>query len=319
MLGSNQTPWVSFCMSTYKRPDFLRQQLSSLLKQTFPSFEIVISDNDPEGSGANICDSFNDHRIRYFHNVENIGMIKSFNKSIERSRTDFIVMVTDDDPIDLDFLSVAYSLWKKNPDYGVYGGFRRKNKSTSEFEIIPKESFIVEILNWKKTPQILWSSCVLNKEVVMAIGKIPEYGSPHLADHALIALVGDRAGGIILNKMYSSYTSHDTNFSKLNFQTYLVGCRGFYSTMQLKMQKEKISSKYRVVEKHLSGWLLAIIYTLKRYYAVNSPDKVKLEEVEKLSKEIIQLPFMRKNRSFLVIKDFIFKLKLYLGILKPTH
>lgn len=319
MTESKKAPWVSFCMSTYKRPDFLRQQLSLLLNQTFPSFDIVVSDNDPDGSGANICNSFNDYRIRYFHNNENIGMIKSFNKSIERSRTSYIVMVTDDDPIDVNFLSIVYSLWEKNPGYGVYGGFQRKNKSPDEYEIIPKEKFIIEILNWGKTPQILWSSCVLNKEVVNTIGNIPDYGSPHLADHALIALVGDHAGGIILNKMFSSYTSHDTNFSKLNFQSYLVGCNGFYNVMRLKMQKENIKYKYLTLEKHLNGWLLAIIFTLKRYYAVNSPDKSKLKEIEILTKEIIQLPFMKKNKSYIVIKEFIFKLKLTFGLLKSTH
>jgi len=46
-----QKPWVSFCMSTYKRPEFLRKQIEGILQQTFTDFEIVISDNDPEGSG----------------------------------------------------------------------------------------------------------------------------------------------------------------------------------------------------------------------------------------------------------------------------
>ncbi len=97
--------WVSFCISTYKRPELLKQQLALLLTQTFKDFDIVVSDNDPEASANSVCQSLNDNRIRYFHNHDNLGMIKSFNKSIERAETDYIVMVTDDDPIQPEFLS----------------------------------------------------------------------------------------------------------------------------------------------------------------------------------------------------------------------
>lgn len=314
-----QFPWVSFCISTFRRPDFLQQQLSSLLKQTFTNFEIVISDNDPEGSANNVCLSFKDNRIRYFHNKENLGMIKSFNKSIERARTDFIVMVTDDDPVDMDFLSVAYSLWTKNSDYGIYAGFQRRNKRPSEIEIIQKENFIAEILDWQKTPGILWSSCVLKKEAAVKIGNIPDYGSPHLADHAFIALIGDLSGAVIINKMFSTLTSHNTNFSKLNFQTYLTGCMGFYKTMKVNLQKEDQDYKLKAINRHLKGWLLAIIYNLKRYYSIDSPDDEKLQEINALAKEIIQLPFMRRYKIQLKIKELIFRIKLFLGILKSIH
>ncbi|MCC6288005.1 MAG: glycosyltransferase family 2 protein [Chitinophagaceae bacterium] len=319
MTENIQSPWVSFCISTFKRPDFLHQQLSSLLKQTFTNFEIVISDNDPEGSAGDVCLSFKDNRIRYFHNQENLGMIKSFNKSIERARTDFIVMVTDDDPVENDFLSVAHSLWVTKPGYGIYGGFQRKHKRPSEIEIIQKENFIAEILDWQKTPGILWSSCVLKKKAATIIGNIPDYGSPHLADHAFIALIGDRTGGVIINKMYSSLTSHNTNFSKLNFQTYITGCTEFYKTMKLNIQEGDQDSKWKAINQHLGDWLLAIIYNLKRYYSVNLPDKKRIQEIDTLAKEMVRLPFMKRNKTRLKIKELIFRVKLFLGILKPTH
>ena len=110
--GEAENPWVSFCMSTYKRPELLKTQLSTILKQTFTDFEIVVSDNDPDCSARNTVSGFQDIRLQYFSNVENLGMIKSFNKSIERSSADFIVMVTDDDPVDIDFLQTFYNLYE---------------------------------------------------------------------------------------------------------------------------------------------------------------------------------------------------------------
>ena len=44
---NNVAPWATFCMTTYKRPEFLMEQIQTILKQTFTSFHIIISDNDP--------------------------------------------------------------------------------------------------------------------------------------------------------------------------------------------------------------------------------------------------------------------------------
>jgi glycosyltransferase involved in cell wall biosynthesis len=209
--------WASFCISTYKRPEILKQQLQLLLTQTFPHFNIVISDNDPEASARIVCESLNDNRIKYFHNGDNLGMIKSFNKSIERAVTDYIVMVTDDDPIEPEFLSYFHNIYKQHPQYSIYCGFGRKKKNPLEAEYIHKENFIQEIIDPDKTYELLWSSSVIKRSDALAIGCIPDYGSPHLADHAFLALVGNANGGIIVNKMFSSLTSHNTNFSKSHF------------------------------------------------------------------------------------------------------
>ena len=87
--GNEIQPWVSFCMSTFKRPALLKTQLSSLLQQTLKDFEIVVSDNDPDSSAREVVSEFNDNRVKYFSNKENLGMINSFNKSIERSLGEF--------------------------------------------------------------------------------------------------------------------------------------------------------------------------------------------------------------------------------------
>lgn len=207
-------PWVSFCISTYKRPEILYTQLLLISKQTFTCFEVIVSDNDPEASAGTIVESINDPRFRYFHNEDNLGMIKSFNKSIERSSADFIVMVTDDDPVDIDFLQTFYNLYEAFPDYSIYCGFNRSGKKAGAVEFINKDDFIIEILDPSRTSNFLWSSSVIRKADVVRIGLIPDYGSPHLCDHAFIAMAGSVNGGVIINKMFSSLSKHDSNFNK---------------------------------------------------------------------------------------------------------
>ena len=44
-------PLVSFCFTTFKRHDHLLATLESIRKQSFTDYEVIVSDNDPEGSG----------------------------------------------------------------------------------------------------------------------------------------------------------------------------------------------------------------------------------------------------------------------------
>ncbi len=63
------------------------------------------------------------------------GMIKSFNESVRRSQTEFIVMVTDDDPIETDFLATMFDLYKRYPNFSAYCGFLRNNKPIMKLKL----------------------------------------------------------------------------------------------------------------------------------------------------------------------------------------
>ena len=49
-------------------------------------------------------------------------MIKSFNRAIELSSGEYIVMITDDDPVYPDMLQTLFTLQNKYPGYGMYLG-----------------------------------------------------------------------------------------------------------------------------------------------------------------------------------------------------
>lgn len=304
--------WVSFCISTYKRAELLKKQLELLLQQTFQHFEIVVSDNDPDASAKVIVDGLFDQRISYFHNESNLGMIKSFNKSIERARTDYIVMVTDDDPIDQNFLSDLFKLYTQYPECSIYCGFLRKGKQHAQIEVIKKNSFLSEILDTDKTLRILWSSCIMKRDVAIQVGKIPDYGSPHLADHAFIVMVGSKKGGIVVNKMYSQLTSHDDNFSKFNFEYYVLGCKGFYDTLSTFCRENfTLKDQRKAIRNHLGVWFISSFFNLKRYYTQKN-DIIKLKQIEDCAQEILKFSFMKKFQLKYIMKKAVFKFKKYI-------
>jgi glycosyltransferase involved in cell wall biosynthesis len=309
-------PWVSFCISTYKRPSFLRQQLTDLLAQTDPGFHIVISDNDPEGSAADIASSFNDTRIKYFKNDENLGMIRSFNKSIERAVTEYIVMVTDDDPVEKNFLEDFHKLINGFPGYSLYGGFIRYEKMAGDIEILEKEEFLREILDPARTITIFWSGCVLRRSVVVEIGKLPLYDGVHLTDHAMLAMTGSIGGGVVVNRMYSHMTFHENNFSKTRFDLYVQATKGFYETMiNFIKEKNKPASDKKVIVRHLDKWFISNTFNLKKYYTLKK-DPEMLKKISEFSEAIIAYPFMKATRVKYRLKNFVFYFKDKFHLLK---
>lgn len=304
---------VSFCISTYKRPQILLTQLQLLSQQTYTNFEVVVSDNDPAQSAKSIVESLNDKRFKYYANEINLGMIKSFNQSIERSTSPYIVMITDDDPLDNHFLEEMTPLIANYPKRSLYCGFLRNKLGKLIVEDIDKDHFPEEVLHPQKNPAIFWSNCILRKSDVIEIGLIPDYGSPHLADHALLALTSSVNGGIIKNKIYCSHYLHDNNYSKGNFDGYYKGCNGFYNLLTEYFKKNKrFSIIENVIHAHLEQWFISMSFSLRKYFYKKS-DKTKLKEIDDFSQKILALDYMKRSRPRYQMKKIIFRIKVALG------
>src|SRR6185503_1284909 len=178
------------------------------------------------------------------------------------------------------------------PGYSIYGGFIRKGKEEGSVEHINGKLFLEEIIDPSRTISILWSSCILKRSDAIRIGKIPDYGSPHLADHALMAMTGSTNGGVVINKMYSSLTQHEQNFSKLNLETYVTGCEGFYKTLSGHIAQNNLSRNSKTaVNRHLHRWFISCIFNLKRYYTIKGDNKM-LSQVNECAEKILSFPFM---------------------------
>lgn len=305
-------PWVSFCMSTYKRPNFLKAQIEILLQQSFVNFEIVISDNDPLASGKSIVDLFNDVRINYESNSEDLGMIKSYNKSIDRAQGEFVVMVTDDDPVFNNMVEFFYALHKQYPNFSVYCGVKRTTPPET-VEIIDRNNFLSEILDSSLSSELHWSSFLLKRKTLLEIGKLADYGSGHLVDHILISLMGSFDGAVIVNKKFSSIQLHDSNYSKVNFENYYLSSIGFYDTLtNYFIHLPNYKENEKVILKHLRQWFITSFFNLRRFYTFNYPDKLLISDLDKYAQKIMLLPYMKTCNRKYSFKKVVFYLKSFL-------
>jgi glycosyltransferase involved in cell wall biosynthesis len=101
-------PLVTIAIPTYNRAHlYLRDCIQSALEQTYDNLEILISDNYSTDNTTEIVETFNDPRIRYFRQSENIGQNRNMNFLIEAARGVYFLMYHDDDRIDDDFIETC--------------------------------------------------------------------------------------------------------------------------------------------------------------------------------------------------------------------
>ena len=70
---------------TYNSADVIRGFLDSILKQKFfKNFEIFIIDNDSQDDTEKVVFQYEDDRINFIKNSENVGVAKANNQGIKR-------------------------------------------------------------------------------------------------------------------------------------------------------------------------------------------------------------------------------------------
>jgi glycosyltransferase involved in cell wall biosynthesis len=113
------TPLVSICVPTYNRPEFLRRAVESCRAQTYPHFEIIITDNSTNGDSAQIVAKIQDPRIHYHSNNGNIGSLGNYNRAVSLAQGKYLLILADDDLIKPKFLELMVDVFEKNSTVGV--------------------------------------------------------------------------------------------------------------------------------------------------------------------------------------------------------
>ena len=86
-------------MCTYNGARFLREQLDSLLAQTYSPIEIVITDDGSTDETAEIIASYTSKHanISFYRNETNLGFVKNFEKAISLCSGEYIALADQDD------------------------------------------------------------------------------------------------------------------------------------------------------------------------------------------------------------------------------
>jgi glycosyltransferase involved in cell wall biosynthesis len=116
---SNSKPCISIGMPVFNGERYIELALDSILSQTFPDFELIISDNASTDRTQQICQEYKskDDRIRYYRNEKNLGAPRNYNRVFELSLGEYFKWAAYDDVIAPDFLKKCVEVLEKHPSY----------------------------------------------------------------------------------------------------------------------------------------------------------------------------------------------------------
>lgn len=90
---------ISVIMSTYNETEEeLHKSIDSMLNQTFPDFEFIIVNDNPQNQMLkDVLNTIQDSRVVVLENEVNLGLVKSLNRALSHATGDIIVRADADD------------------------------------------------------------------------------------------------------------------------------------------------------------------------------------------------------------------------------
>lgn len=111
-------PLFTIGIPTYNRPQFLERAIKSVLNQTFSDFElIVIDDASQTPQTQQIVQQFNDPRIRFIQNQQNLGIAPNVNRVFNQANGQYIGFLGDDDVFKPNLLEHIQQIILEKGDY----------------------------------------------------------------------------------------------------------------------------------------------------------------------------------------------------------
>lgn len=88
---------VTVLMPVYNGQDYVGPAIQSILDQSYTNFDFLIINDGSTDNSEKIIKKFNDNRIHYIVNEENIGLIETLNKGLRQIHGKYIVRMDADD------------------------------------------------------------------------------------------------------------------------------------------------------------------------------------------------------------------------------
>ena len=174
---------IDILMATYNGEKYLREQIDSILNQTFKEFNLIICDDCSKDNTWKILEEYKnkDSRVRIIKNEKNLGYNKNFEKLLGYVESEYFMLSDQDDfwlpekveesykkitseklnlvcsdleVVDKDLKTIHPSMWEFWPDYNI----KEKIKKSRDYKSCLMTNCITgctTIINSKLIPKIL--------------------------------------------------------------------------------------------------------------------------------------------------------------------
>ena len=108
-----ETTQISIVIPNFNGNEFLKECLSSIKKQTYPFYEVIIVDNGSEDESVEFIQK-NYPEFKLIQNKENLGFATAVNQGIKASMSEYIFLLNNDTELEINCISNLLKCIKKD-------------------------------------------------------------------------------------------------------------------------------------------------------------------------------------------------------------
>ena len=148
---------VTVLMPVYNVGPYLMDAIESVLSQTYKNFILLIMDDDSTDNTGEIVPSFDDGRIKYVQNEQNLGLADNLNKGLSLIHTEYVARMDGDDIAEPFWLEHEVAVLDAHPEIGVCsGGFQFFGTSNS-------------VVRYPEAPQDVLANMLFGTSVIVPV------------------------------------------------------------------------------------------------------------------------------------------------------
>lgn len=218
-MNSEETyrPFVSIAMTTYNSGKYMKQQVDSLLNQTYTNFELVVSDDMSKDDTTALLDEYvkADPRVRWSSNPHPAGCAKNFERVISLCKGEIIFLCDSDDTWYPEKLELHVKEYRDRSVGWVYNRSVLTDIYNNEIGYI--EDTAPDYFTHKRSMlENAWGSCIGGAHASFRAstikGALPFDHNAGSHD-AWLQIVAYPAKSVFINKVLQTYRQHATNDS----------------------------------------------------------------------------------------------------------
>lgn len=215
MKSENYYPLISICVITYNHQKYIDECLESLIRQSYPNFEIILcNDKSTDNTHEKILDFISvkdtNRIIKYFNNEKNKGITGNLEYCLKLASGDYIALCEGDDYwISSNKLEKQFELINNSKFVGCFhdskclknGNYFSFNREISKLKL---ENF--DTISLKEFLEVKWmmpTSSIFFKRKYLELPNF--YSSLKYGDFALFVSLLVKGDFIFLNELFSVY------------------------------------------------------------------------------------------------------------------
>ncbi len=307
---------ISIAMTTYNGEKYIREQIDSILNQSYSDIELIICDDCSSDGTRDILKEYEkkDSRVKVFFNEQNLGFKKNFEKAISLCSGEYVALSDQDDVWELTKLEDSLKVFENEnvkltstnslfTDENL-NSLNRTMKDTLGISTAPqgKEALIKHLVNHNF---IQGSTILAKRDFINSCLPIPEKVIFHDWWFGLNAVLEDSF--IYTDKVTLKYRQNEntvTNHSETSFKDRLKPVKYNFDEVK-KDADDKLCFVNRCLSSCTEPGLIKYLHETKRYYE-SLPEK-KIFTIKYISKyyDYIDWKHTKTQKRLYVIKRLL--------------